>query len=201
MQHHLTPLQSHPQRTFLLLALCTAFAACEDATEPRAISLADIQQATAQFAQPEAALRAGYFSPPGNPCVAAPPGGMGIHYSNAALMGMNPQAPTNANGRRTGTDGVIDPLKPEILLYEPQAGGGFRLVGVEYMVFEAAWKAAGNTQPPQVLGVDFQYVADNPATPMDEARGAEPHYTLHVWSAVQNPAGLTAPFNPLVKCN
>jgi hypothetical protein len=192
--------RTHPSRILLLGLMLMPAACADDATEPKDL-LTEIRDATARFADVNVARGAGYESPPNNPCVASPAGGMGFHFSNNALMGINPQAPVSAAGRLTGTDRVIDPLKPEALLYEPQAGGGFKLVGVEYIVFEAAWRAAGNTAPPTMFGVPFEFSADNPATPFDEAHGAEPHYELHVWSVVTNPAGLTAPFNPSVKCS
>ena len=49
---------------------------------------------------------------------------MGIHYVNGALVG----------------DGEVDATKPEALIYEPWKGG-LRLVGVEFIVDAAAWKA------------------------------------------------------------
>ena len=187
---------------YTLLILALPMAACDDDDATGPVDLLDqIREATAQYQTLSAAQAAGYSSPPNNPCVSSPAGGMGLHYTSAALMGINPQSPVNAMGRVTGTDATIDPLKPEVLLYEPQPGGGTpKLVGVEYMVFDAAWRASGKTAPPTMFGTPFEFASDNPATPSDEAHGYEPHYELHVWTVRDNPSGLTAPFNPTVRC-
>jgi hypothetical protein len=120
---------------------------------------------------------------------------MGIHYANGARLGITQTEPLVS-----GNDGVVDPEKPEIMIYEPQADGGMKLVAVEYLVFEAAWKAAGNTNPPTLFGQEFVYMKDNPATSPHEAHGFEPHYELHVWLYRDNPAGMFAEFNPSVAC-
>ena len=36
-------------------------------------------------------------------------------------------------------DGVLEPIEPEALIYEPQANGSLRLVGVEFIVIAADW--------------------------------------------------------------
>src|SRR5215207_363118 len=77
--------------------------------------LDDARAGTARYHLLENALADGFFSTV--ECVAVPNlGGMGVHYINPARM-MN-------------TTVVAE--EPEVLLYEPQADGGFRLVGVEY---------------------------------------------------------------------
>jgi hypothetical protein len=43
-------------------------------------------------------------------------------------------------------------------------------------------------------------MADDPATPTDEAHGFEPHYELHVWTHRDNPSGMFAEWNPNVTC-
>jgi hypothetical protein len=173
-------------------------------TAPAEPTLAEIRAANAQFQDVAAARAAGFAADPSGMCVSAAMvgapaalGAMGIHYSSAARLGVTAFAP-----RLDGNDGVVDFLKPETLVYEPQGGGGgtLRLVALEYVVFEAAWKAAGHTRPPTFQGKEFVYVADNPATPQDEAHGFAPHYNLHVWAFRDNASGLTADFNPAVRC-
>ncbi len=68
------------------------------------------------------------------------------------------------------------------------------------MVFEKAWKGAGNSRPPSLLGAEFAHMANDPATQMDEAHGFEPHYELHAWVFRENPNGTFEPFNPNVTC-
>src|SRR5918993_902058 len=149
------------QRTLAVLAL----AACSDSTAPPDSAhpltttvaagsatelkrtLASIRAATAAFHDVTVALAAGYRQ--GSPCGSRAEGGMGFHYSNRVLMGIVPgTVPIR------GTDAVIDPERPELLLYEPTEEGGRRLVGVEYLVFAAAWDAV-HDDPPTLAGVPF----------------------------------------------
>jgi len=89
---------------------------------------------------------------------------------------------------------------PAVLLHEPQADGSMVLVGVENLVFTRAWEAAGNSTPPVFLGRSFDYMADDPDIPGDQAHGFEPHYDQHVWFRT-NPRGNLEPFNPAVSCD
>lgn len=174
--------------------------ACEnDGTGPEQ-QLDEIRRANQQYASVQAASAAGFVTD--GMCVdagmvGAPAalGAMGVHYANPQRLGLVIDAP-----RMRGTDGVIDPAKPEILIFEPQADGAQRLVAVEYLVFEEAWKAAGHTTPPALFGQEFVYMKDVPGTAQDEAHGADPHYELHVWLYRQNPNGMFAEFNPMVSC-
>jgi hypothetical protein len=79
--------------------------------------LAPIRQATANYHDVAKAIAGGYQAPDAAEWVASPDGGMGVHAVNPALL----------------SDQVIDPLGPEVLLYEPKKNGGFRLVGVEHV--------------------------------------------------------------------
>jgi hypothetical protein len=99
-------------------------------------------------------------------------GAMGIHYLNGDLI----------------ADPALDFRKPEILLYEPQADGALRLVGIEYFVLDTAQDAA-----PRILGRSFQ-------GPMTHGGTAPSHYHLHVWTVKRNPRGLFAQYNPRVSC-
>lgn len=136
--------------------------------------LAALRKATARYHDVEVALADGYLPDPH--CVAAPPGGMGMHYVNPGNM-----------------DLVIDPSRPEALLYEPTADG-VRLVGAEFLVHGDGWDAL-HTDPPRFAGVEFD-------PPMDRGAAAPPgpFYTLHVWIWKHNPSGMFAPFNPRVSC-
>ena len=119
---------------------------------------------------------------------------MGIHYLRPDLLGITATAP-RVDGKGIHTDFA----QPAILLYEPQSDGSMRFVGIENLVFEKAWREAGNAEPPSLLGRIWDHMADDPATPGDEAHGFEPHFDQHVWF-VDNPAGPLMPFNPSVTC-
>jgi hypothetical protein len=73
----------------------------------------ELREATARFHRLEVALQEGYT--PFGPCFSDRAGGMGFHYANSELM----------------EDPGVDPLHPELLLYERQADGTLRFVGVE----------------------------------------------------------------------
>jgi hypothetical protein len=160
-----------------------------------------VRAATLHFADVNMALAEGFIPDPSGHCVSAEAeglpadlGAMGIHYLNPALLGITATEPrVDGNGLHT------DFLKPSILLYEPQADGSLVLVGVENLVFEKAWKEAGNDGPPVFAGRNWDYMIDDPATPGDEAHGFEAHYDQHVWFR-ENPLGALEPFNPAVTC-
>ena len=97
---------------------------------------------------------------------------MGVHYLNVALVG----------------DPKLDLRKPELVLYEPQEGGGMKLVGVEWMVLER-----GQTRAPRIMGRRFD-------GPMDHKGTAPMHYDLHVWTVRRNPRGAFSQYNPRVSC-
>jgi hypothetical protein len=188
-------------KRYAIAALSLAMlAACEDNGMSPEERLAAIRQANEQYQSVDAAVAAGFVSD--NMCVdaamvgaPAAAGAMGIHYAHPTRLGITQMSPLVS-----GNDGVVDAAKPEIMIYEPQLDGGMKLVAVEYLVFEAAWKAAGHTDPPTLFGEEFVYMKDVPGTPQHEAHGFEPHYELHVWLYRQNPAGTFAEFNPSVSC-
>jgi hypothetical protein len=84
-------------------------------------------------------------------------------------------------------DGVIDPRKPDALIYEParHSSGRPQLVGVEFAVPYSLWT---QPEPPTFLGASFQ--------PEDEF-GV---WALHAWVWRFNPEGLFAEANPRVTC-
>lgn len=192
----------HPLATAALaLALAGVTSGVAAQAEDEAAFIETVRQATARFENVEAALAEGYIPDPSGMCVSAAAegmpaewGDMGVHYMRPDLLGITGVAPrVSGNGFHT------DFAAPAILLYEPQADGSLVLVGVENLVFEAGWRAAGNTEPPVLLGRTWDYMADDPATPGDEAHGFEPHWDQHVWFR-PNPAGNLMPFNPAATC-
>ena len=92
----------------------------------RADELAAVRAATARFHDFDKAAAAGY----GLFYVCtdeAGQGAMGQHYVNGGLVG----------------DAVLDPRAPEAIMYEPLPGGGQRLVGVEWVVFQRPGRTPG----------------------------------------------------------
>ena len=145
--------------------------------------LKKVREALDKYRDPIAAVHDGYFSTVG--CVEYPKpgakgqvpysrGGMGVHFFNGTLMGK------------------LDPLKPQVLVYEP-VGGKLRLVAAEYFVP----LSPEVKEPPQLFGRPFDGPMEghHPLMPLELK-----HYDLHVWLWKKNPAGLFAPTNPDVKC-
>jgi hypothetical protein len=137
--------------------------------------MARIRAATARYQNVDVARAEGYVDD-GFGCIADPAlGGMGWHLINDALH----------------ADAETDPLRPDLLVYEPGADGKLKLVALEYEVFQADWVAAGHTGAPTLLGQTFPLV-DFPGLPL--------LYGLHVWLWRENPSGMFADFNPKVQC-
>lgn len=182
---------------FCLIAGLAPVAMAQD----EAAEVAAVKAAAEKYRDVNVALADGYIPDPSGQCVSAameglPPewGGMGIHYLNPALLKITACEP-RVDGQSTHTDF----MKPGLLLYEPQADGSLELVGVENLVFQAAWLAAGHNEPPTFAGKVWEAMADDPATDADEAHAFEPHFDQHVWFR-DNPAGNLMPFNPNVTC-
>ncbi|MFO7977402.1 MAG: hypothetical protein R6U64_01970 [Bacteroidales bacterium] len=136
--------------------------------------LAQIKAVTAQYHNFEKALADGYVLDPH--CAAHPElGGMGYHAVRFDLV-----------------DGVVDPLKPEALVYEPMKNGKYRLVAVEYIVHADSW----NNDALPMLGDQVFYDHRAPGS----GGPPFPHYQLHVWVWKNNPSGMYSPFNPNVSC-
>jgi hypothetical protein len=136
----------------------------------------EVRKATAHLRTVEAAMAAGYAQ--FKVCVDEPgEGAMGIHYVNGALAG----------------DAVVDPLRPEALMFEPGAHGKMKLVGVEYIVFQDAWDA-NNDSPPTLFGEEFHLV------PAPNRYDIPAFYELHAWVWKHNPSGLFEDWNPNVHC-
>ena len=142
-------------------------------TPPLTPELEAVRTALAKYQDPIVAVRDGYLSTLG--CIEYPTGGMGIHFLNAAHISPVP-----------------DPLKPQLLVYEPD-GEKLRLVAAEWLIP----LATGVKERPTLFGQPFD-------GPME---GHEPlmpkelhHYDLHVWLFKPNPEGLFKATNPTVRC-
>lgn len=164
--------------------------------------LTAIRAMTARYHDVKVAEAEGYMREPSDMCVTAAMvgapaelGAMGVHWVHPMRLGINATAP-----RVDGTDAVFDFREPEVLVYEPQADGSMKLVATEYIIFKKAWDDAGNVAPPSFHGNQFVVMADDPATPQDEAHGFTPHYELHLWTERENPNGIAQEFNPHVTC-
>jgi hypothetical protein len=184
----------------LAVVAATADSGPANKSEP---TLDQVRAAVQKYQDVKAAIADGYIQDPSGMCETAEMmgkpaklGAMGVHYFRPDLLGIT--APPNPRVDGNGT--YTDFHHPAVLLYEPQADGSMKLIGVENLVFEKAWKTAGHTQPPSFHGVPFDHMVDNPATPLDEAHGFMPHYDRHVWVIRDNPNGVFAQYNPNVTC-
>src|SRR5262249_4283214 len=105
-------------------------------------------------------------------CVSGPSeGAMGIHLVFAPDANQPPP--------KVG-DGILEPVDPEALIYEPMGNGQFRLVGVEFIELADHWAQMvmrDSTLPPtpRVDGHLMNYVG----TP--NRYGLPAFYELHVW--------------------
>jgi hypothetical protein len=131
--------------------------------------LAALRRAVAPFHSFDAATAAGW-SAKITSCMADPAlGGMGFHYGNVGLI-----------------DGSVQPDRPELLLYEPQADGSLRFVAVEFVIPYTFRPRDGAA--PVLFGRKF---ARNDRFQL---------WGLHAWVGAQNPGGLFASWNPRVDC-
>jgi len=195
------------QSTLLAAAIASlpVAIAAADATQPGPgePTLDEVREAAMRFTDVNVALAEGYIRDPGDTCEVATmmglpeaDGAMGIHYFRPDLLGITapPNPRVDGNGMHT------DFLTPAILLYEPQEDGSLVLMGVENLVFKAAWEAAGHSEPPSYYGVPYDKMEDDPATDLDEAHNFMPHYDRHVWIYRENPNGVFTSFNPSASC-
>lgn len=176
----------------LTLGVSIALAGCQERKEPSEPAvvrsanrdvritdekqLAELRQVTTRFHSIDVAKQAGY-STQITPCWAHhSAGAMGYHYGKTSLL-----------------DATVALLEPEVVIYEPQAGGHMKMVGMEYIVPLAAWEAAGHDlnnskDVPQLLGQKFT------------RHSTLPIFKLHIWLWQQNPSGTYADWNPNVSC-
>ena len=146
--------------------------------------------------------RLGYARDPGDLCETAQMmgrpaslGAMGIHFFRPDLSAS--RHPHRHESMAWDAHG-FPPAEHSHL----RATGGrtLELVAVENLVFAAAWRAAGHTEPPTFHGVPYDSMVDDPTTTVDEAHMFEPHFDRHVWIYRENPNGVFTPLNPAVSC-
>jgi hypothetical protein len=157
------------------------------ATEPAAMAgmpmpsdalIAKVRAVTQQFQTVAAAKSEGYIQ--GTPCVSGPDrGAMGIHYVRLDLI----------------ENAVLDVNQPSALIYEPEADGTLRLVGVEYLVFAEVWNSNNPNTPPALEGNLLNYI------PFPNRYGLPAIYEIHVWAWKANPLGSNADWNTHVTCD
>jgi hypothetical protein len=148
------------------------------------IDFAKATLATAKYEDFNKAVADGYAQE--GPFAGNDQGAMGIHFTRFDIAG----------------DNVIDPAHPETLLYEPEADGSMKLVGIEYHV-----DAKLTDKAPEVFGQKFDgqmlnhHLDPSTLTVADLADKNNFHYDLHVWNFRHNPNGLFSIWNPTVHDN
>ena len=136
-----------------------------------------VRESTARFKDVRVAEYEGYHLAFG--CVSGPDSGaMGLHYVNGDLV----------------ANGVVDPTRPQIILYEAQPDGSLKLTGADYLVMAEEWDARHPGTTPQLMGQIFHYFE----TP--NRFGLKAFYTLHVWAWKDNPNGAFVNWHPDVSC-
>jgi hypothetical protein len=139
--------------------------------------IATVRAATERFRDVSAAEAEGYSLLFG--CVSgADTGAMGLHYVNLGLV----------------IDGVLDPARPEIIIYEPMPDGRLKLVGADFLVFATDWHAT-YAATPQLMG-QLLHLFESP-----NRFGLPDFYTLHVWAWKTNPYGAFVNWHPNVSCD
>jgi hypothetical protein len=147
-----------------------------------------VRDATEQFRDVPTAEAAGYGlfkDAEGIACIElSGVGGMGVHYVNLGLVGSPEEA------------AVLDPLRPEAVVYAQGGGGKLKLAALEYIVFQSAWEEehGEGADAPSLFGVEFDF------TPAGNRYGIRAFYALHAWLFRGNPAGQFTPWNPKVTC-
>ena len=136
-----------------------------------------VREATERFRDVKAAEAEGYALAFG--CVSGGEyGAMGLHYVNFPLV----------------LDGVLDPARPEIVIYEPLPNGRLRLIGADYLVLASDWDSK-NPAPPELMG-QLLHLFESP-----NRFGLPNFYTLHVWAWKENPTGTFANWHARVSCD
>jgi hypothetical protein len=136
-----------------------------------------VRENTARFKDVALAEAEGYGLQFG--CVSGPDSGaMGLHYVNFPLV----------------LDGVLDPTRPEIVIYEPLPNGKLQLVGADFLVLKDAWHAT-NPGPPQLMG-QLLHLFEAP-----NRFGLPAFYTLHVWAWKESPTGAFVNWHKNISCD
>src|SRR4051812_25944503 len=134
--------------------------------------LAVVRKATERYQDVKVAEAEGYALQFG--CVAGDDtGAMGLHYINGDLV----------------SKGVLDPSRPQIIIYEPMPDGSKKLIGADFLVFADAWNAK-YAAPPQLMGQSFHLFTS------PNRFGLPAFYTLHVWAWKPNPKGVFVNWHP-----
>jgi hypothetical protein len=135
-----------------------------------------VRDATARFKDVNTAIAEGYVLQFG--CVTgSDSGAMGLHYVNGDLV----------------NSGVLDPTRPQIIIYEPMPDGSVKLIGADYLVIADTWNKT-HSGAPEMMGQLFHlFEAPN-------RFGLPAFYTLHVWAWKDNPNGAFVNWHPDVSC-
>jgi hypothetical protein len=165
----------------IVVALTSALGAQHDAKShhgrPTSDFIRTVREATERFKNVAAAEAAGYQLMFG--CVSGPDfGAMGLHYVNLSLV----------------ADNILDPARPEIIIYEPQPNGRPRLIGADFLVFAEGWHATNQATPQ--LGGQLMHLFESP-----NRFGLPEFYTLHVWAWKDNPVGTFSNWHSNVSCD
>lgn len=136
-----------------------------------------VRESTERFRDVAVAVEEGYQLLFG--CVSGDEGGaMGMHYANMALV----------------DDDVLDPARPEIVIYEPTSNGRLRLIGADYLIYADKWHAKNPASTPELMG-QLLHLFQSP-----NRFGLRDFYTLHVWAWKENPNGAFVNWHPRVSC-
>jgi hypothetical protein len=137
-----------------------------------------VREATERFREVKVAEDEGYELTFG--CVSGGEyGAMGLHYVNFGLV---------LDG------GVLDPARPEIVIYEPLPNGRRRLIGADYLVLASDWHSKNSAQP-ELMG-QLLHLFESP-----NRFGLPNFYTLHVWAWKENPTGTFSNWHAKVSCD
>ena len=162
----------------LVMAATGAALSPVSASEAAPDPLASLRAATARYHSVNHALSDGFV--PTDECAELPgTGAMGYHFVNPERL----------------TDGLIDPDKPEILLYTKDQHGKLRLAGVEWFAVDPDQDLSTDSGRPALFGQSFDgpMPGHEPAMPI--------HFDLHAWIWEHNPAGTFTPWNPALTCD
>jgi hypothetical protein len=182
MTSHRTISHLLPALTIAIVIAVTSTAAAQQETSahhrrPTGDLVDVVRNATERFKDVAVAESEGYALMFG--CVSGPDSGaMGLHYVNLSLVG----------------DKVLDPARPEIVIYEPLPNGRLKLIGADFLVFAADWHAANDATPQ--LGGQLMHLFESP-----NRFGLPDFYTLHVWAWKDNPSGTFSNWHSNVSCD
>lgn len=157
----------------LIAALLANVALAQPSVEPTTEQLRELRRTLTRYETVDVAVADGYER--FGSCMSSAQGSQGVHFMHPDRI----------------ADPAVNILEPELLMYEPREDGTLRFIGVELLVFQEDWHAAGNEPVPVQLGREFGINM----TLLDR-----PFYALHAWVWQYNPLGFFANWNPLVDC-